>query len=376
MTRVAEPTAPAATPLRRAIDVLVLGVLPAALLLAFLISGKNFAFDYHQFWRGGRDVLNGVSPYPTRAAVNAASEHTGPHGIQAVFRFPYPAGSAVAMAALAWLPFDPAAVVLVVLSIVAALAALWLLDVRDWRCYGVMFLSIATITSIRLGTLTPILLLFVALAWRYRERPWIACASVAAAVVLKVFLWPLVVWLALTRRYLAAAGAAALAVGFTLVSWAAIGFDGFGDYPHILGRLSHVVGPRGFSLVALGSDLGLGNGASRALPWILGGATLVAAAAAARRADGERRSFALAIAASILLTPIVWLHYFVLLYAPLALWRRTLTPPWLLLLLLWATPFQETKGDAWRVAVGLAVAAAALLVAARPESELVPRAGC
>jgi hypothetical protein len=364
--------AAAPTRLERSLEVLLFGLLPAALLLVFLVAGKNFAFDFHQFWRGGRDVLDGVSPYPSRSALDTAPQNLGPHGIQTVFRFPYPAGSAVAIAALAWLPFDAAAVLLVALSIAAALLALWLLDVRDWRCYGIMFGSIAVVTSVRLGTLTPILLLFVALAWRYRERPWVAGASLAAGILLKVFLWPLVVWLAATRRLAAAAVAAGLAAGATFVAWAAIGFDGLSAYPHLLNRLSDVVGDRGFSLLALGSDLGLGHGASRALPWIVGGLTLVAAVVVARTDDGDRRSFTLALAASILLTPIVWLHYFVLLYAPVALWRRRLGGAWLLPLLFWVVPFQETKGDAWRVAVGLAVAAATLVAAARrqrPEPE-------
>jgi alpha-1,2-mannosyltransferase len=353
----------------------LLGVLPGALVLTFLIAGKNFAFDFHQFWRGGRDVLDGVSPYPRRAALDAASGHLGPHGIQNVFRFPYPAGCAVLMAVLAWLPFHAAAVVLVVLSIGAAALALRLLDVRDWRCYGVMFCSIAVITSIRLGTLSPILLLLVALAWRYRDRAWIAGGSIAAVVVLKVFLWPLVLWLAATRRLAAAAIAAAAAVAFTAVAWAAIGFAGFSEYPHLLSRLTDVVADRGFSLVALGSDLGFGRDASRALPWIAGGIVLLAALLAARGTDGDRRSLTLAIAASILLTPIVWLHYFVLLYVPIALYRRALSSPWLLFLLLWATPFQETKGDAWRVAVGLAVCAATVWAATRGRAGLEPRAG-
>ena len=64
--------------------------------------------------------------------------------------------------------------------------------------------------------------------------------------------------------------------------------------------------------------------------------------------------------AALLLSPIVWLHYFTLLYASIAVWRRALAPAWLLPLLFWVVPFQETHGDAWRVALGLAIAAATL----------------
>jgi hypothetical protein len=356
---------PAPTLLERGLEILLLGVLPAGVLLAILFAGKDFGFDLRQFWQGGRDVLHGISPYPTHAALDHASDSLGPHGIQHVFRFPYPAGSAVAIVPLALLPFHAAAVVLAVLSILSIVLALWILGVRDWRCYGIVFGSIAVITAVRLGTLTPLLLLAIAIAWRYRDRRWIAGAAIAVAVVLKVFLWPLVAWLVATRRFGAAAAAAGLAAGTTLVAWAAIGVAGFSEYPHLLRRLSDVVADRGFSLVALGSDLGLGHGASRALPWIVGGVVLLAVVVAAGGADGDRRAFALAVVASILLTPIVWLHYFVLLYAPIALWRRSLSGAWLLPLLFWATPFQETSGDAWRVALGLAIGVAALAAAAR-----------
>jgi hypothetical protein len=346
-------------------EVLLLGVLPAAVLLYVLIAGKDFGFDLRQFWQGGRDVVDGVSPYPSRALLDTASASLDPRGIQHVFRFPYPAGSAVALAPLALLPFHAAAVLLCVVSTAAVAVSLWLLNVRDWRCYGATFGSIAVITAIRLGTMTPVLLLAAALAWRYRDRRWAVGAAVAAAVVLKVFLWPLIVWLAATRRFAAAGIAAASAILFTLVAWSAIGFAGLHDYPRLVRRLTDVVADRGFSLAALASDLGAGRNASYALVWIVGGLVLLAAVGVARGADGDRRAFALAITASILLTPIVWLHYFALLVAPIAIWRRSFSVAWLLPLLLWLSPAQETSGDAWRVALGLALAAATLAASVR-----------
>src|SRR4051794_8309180 len=83
------------------------GVLPAALLVTFLAAaiGDDYAFDFHQFWQGGRDVLDGVSPYPTSVQLESASHALGPHGIQEAFRFPYPAGAAVAMVPFGALPF-------------------------------------------------------------------------------------------------------------------------------------------------------------------------------------------------------------------------------------------------------------------------------
>jgi len=338
-------------------------VLPAALLLAVIIVGDDRAFDFRQFWQGGRDVLDGVSPYPSAAAVESAEDDLDPQGIQDVFRFPYPAGAAVATAPLAWLPFEAAAWVVVVGSVAAFAVALRLLDVRDWRCYGAAFGSIAVIGAVRLGTLTPLLALLLAAMWRWRDRRFVVGAALAAAVALKVFLWPLAVWLLATRRFAAAALAAAGAATTTVLAWAALGFDGLAVYPDLVRRLVDVVGGRGYSLVALGLDLGLPAGVADTLPWLAGVALLAATVLLARGSDGDRRAFAAALAAGVLMTPIVWLHYLALVYVPIALWRRTLAAAWLVPLALWLTPYQETGGEAWRVAAGLAIGAAALALA-------------
>ena len=60
--------------------------------------------------------------------------------------------------------------------------------------------SCSRAASIDLGTIEPLLLLAVAAAWRWRDASVAGAARSAAAIVLKLFLWPLAVWLALTRR--------------------------------------------------------------------------------------------------------------------------------------------------------------------------------
>jgi hypothetical protein len=341
-------------------------VLPAAILAAFLVGaiGDDYAFDFRQFWQGGRDVLDGVSPYPTEQALDRAGEGLDAHGIQEVFKFPYPAGSALAMVPFGALPFGVAAGVLTVLLVAATLGALWLLGVRDWRCYGVTFAAITTLGAIRLGTFTPLLVLGLAVAWRFRRDWRVAGGALAGCIVLKVFLWPVVAWLVATRRYAAAALAAGGAAVATLLAWAALGFDGLSEYPELLRKLTDVVEDRGYSLVALGTSVGLGEPVARALPWLAGGAVLAAAVAIARREEGDRRSFSLAVLAAVLLTPIVWLHYFLLLVVPIALLRPRLAAVWFLPLVLWLTPFQETDGELWRIALALGALAAVALLAA------------
>ena len=172
-----------------------------------------------------------------------------------------------------------------------------MLDVRDWRCYPVALLYPPTLENIEYGAVGPVLALLVALAWRYRDRVVAASVALGGAVVLKVFLWPLLVWLAATRRWTAAVGAAALALGLALASWAVIGFDGLGDYPDLLRRLSDVEAENSYSAFAILVALGLPATLARVLvvAWLRPGCSCSrgvspAARATTAKATGVRSS--------------------------------------------------------------------------------------
>jgi alpha-1,2-mannosyltransferase len=336
-------------------------------LLAVQGAASDWAFDFRQFWQGASDVVNGVSPYPDAALLATASNHLDPEGIRSVFRFPYPAGAALALSPLGLLGFHAAAAVWSALLIVSLLAAVWILGVRDWRVLVVVITSAPVLTSVRLGSLTPLLILLLAIAWRWRERRWVVGGSLAFAIALKLFLWPLVVWLVATRRFAAAIITAATAAAGTLLSWAAIGFAGFSIYPHLVHRLTEIVQDRGFSLVALGVEAGLPQGVAEAIPWLAGMSLLAYVVSVARHDGGDPTAFSVAIAASIALTPIVWLHYFALLIVPLALARPRLSWAWGLMWVFWLIPAQENEGDLWRIVLAIAVAGAIVVQGARSQ---------
>jgi len=352
----------------RPVEWLVFGAVPVLLfcflLVVSVVDGDGWAFDFRQFWQGGNDVVNGVSPYPGEALLATAGDHLDPQGIQDVFRFPYPAGAAVGFAPFGALDFDVAAAVWGALLIVSLVAAVWILGVRDWRVLGVVIGSAPVIGAVGIGTLTPVLMLLLAVAWRWRDRFWVVGGSLAVAISLKLFLWPLVVWLAVTRRWAAAISAAGIAAAVTFLAWAAIGFEGLADYPELLRRLTDVVAERGFSLVALGVDAGFSERVSELLPWLFGLPLLGATIVVARRDDGDRRAFSIAVLAALVLTPIVWLHYFALLAVPLALARPRLSLAWGVMWVFWLTPVQTNEGDPWRVVLCLALVAAVLLLSA------------
>ena len=89
--------------------------------------------------------------------------------------------------------------------VLVALAIPYVLDVRDWRCYGLVLLWPPVISAIQTANLTLWLALAAAVTWRYRERVFPAAVAIGLTLAAKFFLWPVVVWLAATRRLASAA---------------------------------------------------------------------------------------------------------------------------------------------------------------------------
>jgi alpha-1,2-mannosyltransferase len=301
--------------------------------------------DFHVFWLSGRAYARSGHVYPSLAV--AAHPPAALDGNL----FVYPAPSAALFAPLGLLPYPTAAAIFCLVSVAALWGALRLLGVTDWRCYGAVALWPATPASVLVGTLTPLLVLGLAMLWRLRDRPWAAAAITALLLVTKVFLWPLAVWLGATRRSLAAVAGVAAAVGVSVLAWLPIG--GIAGYPGLL----HAV-----SLHELGASYQL----ARLLPVtpstrlaLLEFAALVGAGLlvwACRRLD-HVSSFALAVGLALMLSPIVWLHYATLLVVPLALRRPRFSGLWLVPLALWAYPFETTAYHLWPVIVFVTVAA-------------------
>lgn len=300
--------------------------------------------DFAIFRTAALSVLHGRSPY------------VGPNPAAFVHfdRFVYPPVAALLFSPFAALPGGAARVLMFLAGLVAVLAALRVLGVEDWRCYGVAVFSAPAINSLALGALTSFLLLGAALAWRYRDNTAVAGVATAFTAVLKLFLWPLAVWLLATRRWRAFLLCAGASIILLLGGWAVIGFAGLRSYPTLLHVLQQVEAPVSFSVVAL---FHLGGAAATAVTVALSLAAVAAIALAARSAEGDRRAFAVAIVASLVATPLLWLHYLLLLFVPIALYRPRLSGLWFLPLALWATPMTHSHGVTWRILLALAVLA-------------------
>jgi hypothetical protein len=127
----------------------------------------------------------------------------------------------------------------------------------------------------------------------------------------------------------------------------------------MLATLTRVEGGRSYSLFALLLSAGASTTLSRVALLVAAVALVAAIIVMARRPGGEERSFGLALAASLLLSPIVWAHYFILLLIPIALSRPRLSPLWFAPLAFWlTTPTAHSQGSSARIVISLGIALA------------------
>jgi alpha-1,2-mannosyltransferase len=306
----------------------LVAVLWTLAFVGFSLAEDLLAWDVRfAYLPAAEAVLDGRSPYP-ELDDPILEDQKG---------YVYPPQLVVALIPLTPVPIDVVAV-LVTLALLALVGlTLWILGVRDLRCYAAAFLWMPTTSGVLLGNVSIPLAFALAVAWRYRETVWRPAVAVGLAVSAKLLLWPIFVWMLATRRIRAAAMAALIGVFVTLAAWAAIGFDGLRSYPDLLEQLSDIQADRSYSIVGMSATLGLGSTVGRAATVALGLSLLAACVLLARRSD-DARSFVCAVAATLVLSPIVWLHYLVVLLVPMAILRRRFSALWLLPIVLWASP--------------------------------------
>jgi hypothetical protein len=271
---------------------------------AWLLFGRLLApFDLLVFLTAGRQVLHGYSPY---AAVTTAVFRSG-------HAFVYPYAVAWLFAPLSALPTHAAVLVYSALSVGAIVTGCHLLSDRRSRAAILVLVCSTTIVGLQMGTLNALLVLGLAAAWKNRDRPLVCGVILGILAVAKLFLAPVAVWLVLRRRFRAATaavvtGATVLATGF------AFGPLGPARYLHLLAALQGQEATRSWSLTSLFRNVGLGPHVALGAALAVGAVVL---ACGHRLGRGEPAVFGAAVLASLLVSPIVWSSYLVLLAVPL-----------------------------------------------------------
>ena len=321
---------------RKAIEITALGVVPLAALalgLATFAGQDRLALDFHQeLYPQAQAVVHGGDAYPPPDADLS-------DGTNAI----WPMAAVLPAVPLTALPAGAADWVVSLLVIATLVAALWVFEVRDWRVYGITLLWPPVIDAYQTGNVTLPLVLLVALTWRYRDRVAPAGTALGFALALKFFLWPVLLWLVAVRRTRAALVAIVLSAASLLLL---LPFTSIGDYLRLLRNLSDTFDGFSYTTYALLVELGASSSLARA-------ATLAAGAVVLALA-WRRRSLGLFVGAALLLSPIVWRHFFALLAVPLALSRPRFDAIWLVPLGFWLVP-GTYNGAPWQTALALGV---------------------
>ena len=324
------------------------GLLPviftAQLFVTFYRRG-NLAIDFHrQYWVVGQRLLHGLHPY----------DPSWMH-LKAGIGFPYSALDALLFTPFALIPHKAADVVFSLLNIAALLVTLRVLKVRDWRLYGLVLFWTPVASAWQTANLILLVGLGIAAAWHYRDRPVVVGALIGLLATVKLFLWPLGIWLLATRRYTGIAWAFAWGAALNLVSWAVVGFNQFTPYEHLLHAIAKMDEPRSYSLIALSLHHGAGHLLADVITYSAAAAVGAYCLVLGRRGR-DRAALILSLAVCLLASPVIWLHYFALLAIPLALTHPRFGPAWLLPLGMVACPVHEPSTLLLVVALVVAVA--------------------
>jgi Glycosyltransferase family 87 len=306
-----------AAAVRRVGALVALGLVPLAAVVAMVVLASHdgsLAADFrHELYPEAKLLLHGTNPFPSPTWDPTAQ----PNLI-------WPPVAAYLVSPLTLLPAGAANVVMALLGLACFALALWLVGARDWRVYGVVALWPEVVGETRVSHLTPLVALLIAGAWRLRDVRGAPGALVGVAVAVKFFVWPVGLWLAATRRARETL-VAALVAGSSLLL--VLPFTGLDDYVRSLARLGRAFDQDSYTVYGLLVQAGASDSVARAATLAVG-ATLLAA-------TWRYQSFALAVAAALVLSPIVWLDYFALAALPLALARPRLSPIWFVPLATW-----------------------------------------
>lgn len=334
------------TTLKRVAPLVLLGVAPIAATVLWVVHDAHngsLGIDFRaELYPEAKRVLHGEDPFPSPHADLSS-------GVNQIFPIP----AALLAIPFTLLPAGAAAAVFVITQALALAGTLRVMGVTDWRLYGLVALWPATINALQNGNLTVMLALLGAVAWRCRGRAYAPGVAVGLAVALKLILWPLLLWLLVLHRFRAAALGAALSAASLLL---VLPFTSLTAYVRLLDHLGDTFTHESYNVPGLLIQSGVaGVHAAKLTGYAVGLAVLALACL--------RRSFPLAVAASILLSPIVWLHYLELLVLPLAaVWTR-FAPAWLVPLALFAAQGTPRDVRERHIVVALAVIAVVTVLA-------------
>lgn len=268
---------------------------------AWYFAGRVTQADFLVFYASANNVMHHLNPYPK---VGSPSVYSGSS-------FVYPYFSAFLFTPFVALSRTMAQWSFVVVSLVAIVLSLWFFGVRRPAVYALFLLASTTTVSWQMGTVNPLLFFGLALAWRLRNKVVLLGVIVGTVAFVKLFLLPVLLWLALARRFRAFLTSATVFLGLFLGSFIA-GPISFPRYLSLLTELSLHEGRRGFSGTSLLRNIGVGEVVSMVVVVGIGVGMLTMVYRLYRTTHQEAVLLAGTIVVSLFLTPILWSSYLVL----------------------------------------------------------------
>jgi hypothetical protein len=296
------------------------------------VLGDHWRYDIEAYVRAAGRLVDDGSLY-LREQVEAAYVPGG----KDYYHYSPPLG--VALVPLSGLEEHAASVIWFVLKSLALLAGCLLmpvkLPVRALTFVGVA-VSFWAMRDLVLGNVGVLLVLPMAIAWRWLDRP-LGSVALALTISVRPSTGALLLWQLLRRRWRVAAWTIGAGIALIVLSALAVGIDGYRDYFSVLGNMvTPGAGSEnrdlGSTLVSLGLDEGLID-LVRLGSIVLGVALMLLGL----RRDREL-GFMITLAASMLMVPLMWEYYLIMLALPLALLADRWRPLVLLVLVLSWTP--------------------------------------
>ncbi len=287
---------------RVAVPLLTVVAIVVAIVVVFLPLTRSYDFDV--FLHAGYAAVHGQQVYPS----------PGSPAVYSGSSFVYPYFAAWPFMALAAMSAGLSTMLFFFVCMCAVLVACFV-GARGDPWPAILTLCTAfTITGLQLGALSPLLFVGAVFLWRLRDRPIPLALLAAPVIACKLFLAPLLLWLLLARRYRAFAYASASTLALLALSFA-LGPIGPAPYLQLLSQLGAHEATSGFGLVGALMNAHLGSGVADAAAVAVALALFAAAHVHFRRTHDERVSFCAGIFAALILTPVLWSHYLIMLSA-------------------------------------------------------------
>ncbi|HKZ91771.1 MAG TPA: glycosyltransferase 87 family protein [Candidatus Limnocylindrales bacterium] len=296
-----------------AIGLALVGLLWLMAGLVALPGSVSWGYDYRAYVDAA--VRLGETGTMYQAETLAGPYRPGPFGL---YMYAPPLG--VALLPMKELDLGTGAAAWYLLHVLALALACAILPIRvtlRLACFGVAALGYAVSRDAALGNVSTLLLLPLAVAWRWLDQP-IGSIAQALAISVRPTLGILLAWQLLRRRWRAVAWTLGAGLALIALTLPFVGIRGYADYLTVLRNLSGVSGvERNVDLSSTALALGWGEQAATGL-LLAGYGVAIGAIVLSLRRDREV-GFVVTVSASLLLSPLLWDHYLAMLVLPAAL---------------------------------------------------------